>query len=165
MICKGKGASEMRSRRTTPQEQLRLITECHQSGLTDYEWCRQHNIKVSTFYTWVHRLKQRGEIDTPAVIPMVVRKEPEQPEIVKIRIEGERQIASLPKPVLSPESPEETLPAMQAQLAMCAQPEMQAQPGYPVMEVILSGVHLRVTNDVNPALLAEMIRLLRGAGC
>ena len=66
----------MRSKRTSPQEQLRLITECHQSGLTDYEWCQQHNIKVSTFYAWVHRLKRSGEIDIPAVIPTVVRKEP-----------------------------------------------------------------------------------------
>lgn len=79
----------MRSKRTSPEEQLRLITECHQSGLTDYEWCQQHNIKVSTFYAWVHRLKQRGEIDIPAVIPTVVRKEPEKPDIVKIKIEGE----------------------------------------------------------------------------
>ena len=153
MICKVKGVSDMRSKRTSPEEQLRLITECHQSGLTDYEWCQQHNIKVSTFYAWVHRLKQSGEIDIPAVIPTVVRKEPEQPDIVKIKIEGERQIATAPKPFLAPELPAETLPAM------------QTQPGYPVMEVIMSDVHLRVTNDVNPALLAETIRLLRRAGC
>ena len=36
---------------------------------------------------------------------------------------------------------------------------------YPVMEVILGGVHLRVTNEVNPRLLAETIRLLRDARC
>ncbi len=143
----------MRSKRTSPEEQLRLITECHQSGLTDYEWCQQHNIKISTFYAWVHRLKQRGEIDIPAVIPTVVQKEPEQPDIVKIKIEGEKRIATTPKPALTLELPAETLPAM------------QTQPGYAVMEVIVSNVHLRVTNDVNPGLLAEMIRLLRSAGC
>ena len=143
----------MRSKRTSPEEQLRLITECHQSGLTDYEWCQQHSIKVSTYYAWVHRLKQSGEIDIPAVIPAVVRKEPEQPDIVKIKIEGERQIAAAPKPALTPEPPVETLSAM------------QLQPGYPVMEVIVCDVHLRVTNDVKPGLLAETIRLLRSAGC
>ena len=152
MICKVKGVSDMRSKRTSPGEQLRLITECRQSGLTDYEWCQQHNIKVSTLYSWVHRLKQSGGINIPAVIPTVVRKEPEQPDIVKIKIEGEKQITTAPKPVLTPE-PTETCPAM------------QAQAGYPVMEVIMSDVHLRVTNDVNPALLAETIRLLRSAGC
>ena len=72
LICKAKGVSDMRSKRTSRQEQLRLINECHQSGLTDYEWCQQHNIKISTFYAWVHRLRQRGEIDIPAVIPAVV---------------------------------------------------------------------------------------------
>ena len=143
----------MHSKRTSPEEQLCLITECHQSGLTDYEWCQQHNIKVSTFYAWVHKLKQRGEIDIPAVIPTVVRKEPEKPDIVKIKIEGERRITAAQKPALTPESPAETLPSM------------QTQPGYPVMEVIIGDVHLRVTNDVNPALLAETIRLLRSAGC
>ena len=153
MICKVKGVSDMRSKRTSPGEQLRLITECHQSGLTDHEWCQQHNIKVSMFYSWVHRLKQSGEINIPAVIPAVVRKEPEQPDIVKIKIEGEKQITTAPKPVLTPEPFAETLPVM------------QTQPGYPVMEVIMSDVHLRVTNDVNPALLAETIRLLRSAGC
>ncbi|MCR5660709.1 MAG: transposase [bacterium] len=143
----------MRSKRTSSEEQLRLITECHQSGLTDYEWCQKHNIKVSTFYAWVHRLKQNGEIDIPAVIPTVVRKEPEQPDIVKIKIEDERRISATPKAALTPEPPAETLPLM------------QSQPGYPVMEVIISNVHLRVTNDVNPALLAETIRLLRSAEC
>ena len=143
----------MRSKRTFPEEQLRLITECRQSDLTDYEWCQQHNIKVSTFYSWVHRLKQNGEMNIPAVIPTVVRKEPEQPDIVKIKIEGEKQITTAPKPVLTLEPPAETRPAM------------QLQPGYPVMEVIMSDVHLRVTNDVNPALLAETVRLLRSAGC
>ena len=142
----------MRSKRTFPEEQLRLITECRQSDLTDYEWCQQHNIKVSTFYSWVHRLKQNGEMNIPAVIPTVVRKEPKQPDIVKIKIEGEKQITTASKPVLTPE-PTETCPAM------------QLQPGYPVMEVIMSDVHLRVTNDVSPALLAETIRLLRSTGC
>ena len=143
----------MRSKRTSPEEQLRMITECHQSGLTDYEWCEQHNIKVSTFYAWVHRLKQNGEIDIPAVIPTVIRKEPEQPDIVKIKIEGEKQLATTPKLALTPEPQAVTLSAM------------QTQPGYPVMEVIINNVHMRVTNDVNPALLVETIRLIRSAGC
>ena len=72
---------------------------------------------------------------------------------MKIKIEGERRIATTPKLALTPEPPAETLPSM------------QTQPGYPVMEVIIRDVHLRVTNDVNPVLLAETIRLLRSAGC
>ena len=143
----------MRSKRTSLQEQLRLITECRQSGLTDYEWCQQHDIKVSTFSVWVHRLKKNGEIDIPAVIPTVIRKEPVQPDIVRIRIEGEKAPEPVMDVAIASEIPEESFPAM------------AAQSGYPVMEVMLNGVHLRVTNEVNLRLLADTIRLLRGAGC
>ena len=46
-------------------EQIKLIMECRRSGLTDFEWCRQHNIKVGTFYNWVKRLKQAEGITFP----------------------------------------------------------------------------------------------------
>ena len=36
----------MRSKRTSPEEQLCLVTECRKSGLTNYAWCQQHDIKV-----------------------------------------------------------------------------------------------------------------------
>ncbi len=74
----------MRNKRTTTQEQLQLINECRQSGMTTYEWCEQNDIKISTFYGWIARLKRNGEIDTPAVIPTVIHKQTEQPDIVKI---------------------------------------------------------------------------------
>ena len=31
-------------------EQIRLINECRQSGMTDADWCRENDIAVSTFY-------------------------------------------------------------------------------------------------------------------
>ena len=46
-------------------EQIKLIMECRQSGLTDFEWCRQHNINVGTFYNWVKRLKRSEGITFP----------------------------------------------------------------------------------------------------
>ena len=46
-------------------EQIKLIMQCRQSGLTDFEWCRQHNIKVGTFYNWVKRLKHAEGITFP----------------------------------------------------------------------------------------------------
>ncbi|WP_418700229.1 IS66 family insertion sequence element accessory protein TnpA, partial [Barnesiella intestinihominis] len=27
--------------------------ECRQSGLTDHQWCVEHDIKPGTFYNWV----------------------------------------------------------------------------------------------------------------
>ena len=42
------------------EEQIRLIMECRQSGLSDYQWCRQQGIKPGTFYNWVSKLRKRG---------------------------------------------------------------------------------------------------------
>ena len=49
----------MRATRIPAAEQYRLIMECRASGLTDYEWCLQHDIKPGTFYNWVKRLRQK----------------------------------------------------------------------------------------------------------
>ena len=35
----------MRSKRIPAEEQYRLIMECRQSGLTDHQWCVEHDIK------------------------------------------------------------------------------------------------------------------------
>lgn len=46
-------------------EQIKLIMECRQSGLTDFEWCQQHNINIGTFYNWISRLRRIEGIDFP----------------------------------------------------------------------------------------------------
>ena len=83
----------MRRKRTSPQEQLRLIQACRQSGLTDFDWCQAHGIPPATFYGWIHRLKQKGEMEVPSGVPTIVRKEAGPPDIVKIEIEAEGEIA------------------------------------------------------------------------
>ena len=40
-----------RKARVPMAEQIRLINECRQSGMTDADWCRENDIAVSTFYT------------------------------------------------------------------------------------------------------------------
>ena len=41
-------------------DQIRFIMECRQSGLSDYQWCRQNNINPGNFYNWVSKLKKSG---------------------------------------------------------------------------------------------------------
>ena len=50
----------MMSKRIFKDEQIRLITECRQSGLTDYQWCEQNDIHPSNFYNWVSKLRKHG---------------------------------------------------------------------------------------------------------
>ena len=44
-----------RKTRVPMVEQIRLINECRQSGMTDAGWCRENDIAASTFYNWVSR--------------------------------------------------------------------------------------------------------------
>lgn len=41
-------------------EQIKLIMECRQSGLSDYQWCREQGINPGTFYNWVSKLRKAG---------------------------------------------------------------------------------------------------------
>lgn len=50
--------SVTRKTRVPLQEQIRLINEYRQSGLTDTDWCRENGIAVSTFYNWVSRCRK-----------------------------------------------------------------------------------------------------------
>lgn len=140
----------MRQKRTTPEEQLRLIQECRASGLTDYEWCVEHGIQPKTFYTWIYRMKKKGVLDIPATIPTVIPRAMKNPEIVKIQVEAR---------------PTESEQAMARATPSALQPASPVQYGVPVMEVMVEGIQLRVTNDVDPQMLAQTIRFLRGSRC
>ncbi len=47
-------------------EQIRIINECRQSGMTDADWCRENDISVSTFYNWVSRCRKTAADQIPA---------------------------------------------------------------------------------------------------
>ena len=44
--------STMRAKRRTEQEQYEIIMECRQSGLSDHQWCLEHDINPGTVYNW-----------------------------------------------------------------------------------------------------------------
>ena len=55
-----------RKARVPMAEQIRLIKECRQSGMTDADWCRENDIAVSTFYNWVSRCRKAAADQIPA---------------------------------------------------------------------------------------------------
>jgi len=50
----------MRSNFVRKDEQIKLIMECRQSGLSDYQWCKANGIYPGNFYNWVSKLKKSG---------------------------------------------------------------------------------------------------------
>lgn len=134
----------MRSKRVPFDEQLRLIMECRNSGLTDSQWCLENNIKHSTFYTWIERHRKAASI-----IPESVAKpaQAEKHEVVRIErntIIGSQSLSEVP---LIHES-QKVYPAP-----------------VPAMEIAVCGAVLKVTNDVNPGLLTQTLRVLKGSSC
>lgn len=59
------GGTCMNTQRRTADEQYQLIMECRSSGLSDYQWCTEHDINPGTFYNWVKRLRKKACYDIP----------------------------------------------------------------------------------------------------
>ena len=89
-------------------EQIKLIMECRESGLSDYQWCITKDIKPGTFYNWVSKLRKSGY-----TFPESKSKStgiPVKQEVVKLNLIGhemaapamvEQNISHLPLPAPS----------------------------------------------------------------
>ena len=135
----------MRAKPVTADEQYRLILECRSSGLTDYQWCLEHNIKPGTFYNWVKRLRQKGCSDIP---PAGTGRNPVKQEIVKINF----QEPSAPRP--EPEAFSESILYSASVLSEV-----------PVIELFLSGVRVRIPQGTDAVFLEQVLKTLGRTLC
>ena len=125
----------MRSR-FTKQQKFDMVMECRNSGLSDYMWCKQHDIQSSTFYSWVKQLKRAG-----ANVPERTYAEgyhlDSKPDIVKLEI-----VDGIPaeKPTVIQQLPSNN----------CA------------IEITIGHASIKVFNDVNPQLLSQVMSCLGG---
>ena len=135
----------MRAKPVTADEQYRLIMECRASGLTDYQWCLEHDIKPGTFYNWVKRLRQRGCSDTPSAGNS---PNPAKQEIVKISF----QEPSAPRP--ETEAISESILYSASELSEV-----------PVIELFLSGVTVRIPQGTDAVFLEQVLKTLGRTLC
>ena len=134
----------MRAVRRTSDEQYELIMECRTSGLSDYQWCTDHGINPGTFYNWVKRLRKKACYDIPPAAMYARCALPEKQEVVKLEI--------------LPEQPAE----------VTEQKELFSPPGQdkaPVIEISCGAATIRITNDITPQLLGQVIRTAGGLSC
>ena len=135
----------MRAKAVTAEEQYRLIMECRASGMTDYQWCVEHNIKPGTFYNWVKRLRQSGNVDIPA---SAGNKEPAKQDIVEIHLR-QPSVAVPASGMLSD--------------AFTGTSQVPGQP--PMLELSIAGATLRIPQGTDPALLEQVLFILKGMPC
>ena len=135
----------MKTRRRTPEEQLEIVQLCRASGLTIAEWCRKEGIVVDTYHTWVERLRKRGMLEKAVPVPQRVVNQPFAPEIVRVQVEPPVQ----PTPIQSPDlsSVNRGFPSVRAEQ---------------VLEINIHGICIKATNQIEPQLLAETLRLIGG---
>ncbi|MBT9803861.1 IS66 family insertion sequence element accessory protein TnpB [Blautia sp. MCC269] len=141
------GGMLMRSKRIPAEEQYRLIMECRQSGLTDHQWCVEHDIKPGTFYNWVKRLRQKGCVDLPASTGSTYRA-PESQEVVRVDFHDTDPIPY--------EQPLNIIPAATERNNLSV-----AEP----MKLSVGSFHLTIPNGTDPQLLAQTLRIVKELEC
>lgn len=126
-------------KRITIQEKFELIIECRNSGLSDYQWCKQRGLSPSTFYGYVkHVRKHNCEIPEPA--NLITYAPGDKPNIVKLEVVNDD-----PQPVYINQNNNKV--------------------SVPTMGITLGKISIKVTNDVDPVLLSSVVSPLGDRLC
>lgn len=116
------------------QEKIDMIMECRSSGLSDYQWCKQHGISASSFYNWTVQLKKLG-----AELPAPTDRESFSPvsnqDIVKLDIVDDISLPSNPNPI----------------------PNLA-----PAVEIVVGKATIKISNDISPELLSKLMSCIGG---
>jgi transposase-like protein len=120
--------------------------DCRQSGLSDHEWCQEHDIKPSTFYNWIRRLRQNGCTDIQE-FKKCLPQETQKQDVVRISFQ------------------EQSYPSSTVELRADHEPRDQQSPPLPVMEISIGGIKLRITNGFDSNLLSQTLKTLRELVC
>lgn len=127
-------------KRVCKDDQIRLIMECRQSGLSDYQWCKQNGIHPGNFYNWVSKLRKRGysfpdsEAKSNAApnIQEVVKVDLLQPQDSSLKVEHNVSLVE------------------------------QTDPSAVAAELLVCGVTLRLFNGADEKLIQSTLRCLGG---
>lgn len=132
-----------RKDRVPMAEQIRLINECRQSGMTDAEWCRENDIAVSTFYNWVSRCRKAAAEQIPA--PNYGHHADPLPKQDVVPID-----------IVPDHLPEQHAASQMQQMYL---------DNSHTIEVTMKDVIIRISNDADPVLLTRTLRLIRETSC
>lgn len=134
----------MQAQRRTAQKQYQLILECRSSGLSDYQWCMEHDIKPGTFYNWVKRLRKKAYYEIPPSSGQEDYKAAPRQDIVKLEV--------------IPEDPATVLHDLEGQIPAGTKIK-------PTIEIQTGTVCIKISNDIDPLLLLQVLRSVTGIQC
>lgn len=128
------------------EQRYQMIMECRSSGLTDYQWCKNHDIRPGTFYSWVNHLRKKGYAIKERSYE--VPNSPSQKQEV-VKLQPEQMVA----------------PIMDRDMHEVYATSVVGQESNLAMEFEFPGFKLSVTNNINPNLLELTLRCLGGMSC
>lgn len=129
-----------RNNSRSDEEWMSLITQSRRSGMCDADWCRMHDIPISTFYNAVGRLRKKA-CEIPKGSKTVSRLDltaaaNRRQDVVRIEIE--------------PESP----PAVPCSVM---EPVPVHLDNVHTIEIMVKDVCIRVSNGADPELLSRVL--------
>lgn len=128
------------SNRICKEDQIRLITECRQSGLSDYQWCEKNGIHPGNFYNWVSKLRKSGY-----TFPESVTKSnaaPATQEVVKVDLLQSQEASQMVEQNVN-------LPIVQSAPAVAA-------------ELLIGNITLRLFNGADEQVIQNTLRYIGG---
>ena len=132
-----------RRARVPMAEQIRLINECRQSGMTDADWCRENDIAVSTFYNWVSRCRKAAADQIPP------------PNYGHLEVPRPKQDV-VPIDIVSAHLLEQHTASQMHQTDL---------DNSHTIEVAMKDITVRISNDADPILPTRTFRLLQELSC
>ena len=131
----------MRAARIKPVKQYQLIMECRKSGLTDYQWCHEHNINPGTFYNWIKKFRQNGCADIPKSTYSRTDNVPAKQEVVRIDFSSSK-----------------TSIVEQQNIRMETVSDS-------AIEIPFGNTVIRIHNDINSTLLQQTLMMVKELSC
>ena len=136
--------------RVPADQQFQLIMECRNSGLSDYQWCKEHGIHPGTFYNWVSRLRRKAccECEIPESISKAEPSPTPAQEVVRLNVHSKA------------ENPESMLLCQPAPASPTGMADISAR-----IEISLDNVTIRIANGTDPSILDRVLSLVKGTVC
>ena len=136
----------MSRKRLDLEQTFQLITECRKSGMSDRQWCINHDITPANFYYKIRVLRENGyEIPDPPMRTSKSYSFPKKQDVVRVSVIPEE---------------EETLPVSSIKNTY-SQTSKDSAP----IEILFQGIQIRINNDVHPSLLAHTLRAVKELSC
>lgn len=134
--------------RVPADQQFQLIMECRNSGLSDYQWCKEQGIHPGTFYNWVSRLRKKACCEIPESISKAEPSPAPVQEVVRLNLHS--KVEKLEPMLLSQ-------PALESPARIS---DISA-----MIEISLGNATIRIANGTDPAMLDRVLCLVKGAVC